>query len=90
MFLQVTVAEIQTTDISGAKGGAVESKMTKASSGVSFANSVLTFEKGEGSAIVLTGKSKGKVRNKVLVTSVVGGGLKYTIIGVAFFRKHLK
>ena len=30
-LVQVTVAEIQTTDLSGAKGGAVDSKMTKVS-----------------------------------------------------------
>lgn len=66
-LVQLTVGEIQTTDLSGAKGGAVDSKMIKANCGTTFPNTVLTFEKAEGSSIHLTGKSKGKVVRQSII-----------------------
>ncbi len=65
-LLAITVGEIQLADISALKQGK-ESKMTKASCGKSFPNMDLVFEKAEGSSIVLTGKSKGKVVRQSII-----------------------
>ncbi len=65
-LVAITIGEIQLADISSMKQGK-ESKMIKASSGLSFPNTDLTFEKGEGSSIVLTGKSKGKVVRQSII-----------------------
>ena len=48
---------------SGGAGG----KPVKASIGLSFPNTGMTFEKGEGSPIFLTGKSKGKVQRQSII-----------------------
>ncbi len=65
-LVAITIGEIQLVDISSMKQGK-ESKMIKASTGLSFPNTDLTFEKAEGSSIVLTGKSKGKVVRQSII-----------------------
>jgi vesicle-fusing ATPase len=65
-LVQVTVGELQTTDISNMKSGSA-SKMQKALCGLSFPNTAIIFEKGEGSTINLTGKAKGKVVRQSII-----------------------
>ena len=65
-LLQIVVSEIETSDLSAIQQGK-DSKMVKASCGMSFANTQITFEKGEGSSVFLTGKSKGKVQRQSII-----------------------
>lgn len=65
-LLQITVGEILTADLTAISSGDA-SKMKKSSCGLSFANTSITFEKGEGSSIHLIGKSKGKVQRQSII-----------------------
>ena len=65
-LLQIIVSEIETTDLNALKVGK-DTQMVKASSGLSFANSQITFEKAEGSSVFLTGKCKGKVQRQSII-----------------------
>ncbi len=65
-LLSVTVGDIQLADVSAMQQGK-DAKMTRAERGRSFPNTDLVFEKGEGSPIILTGKSKSKVVRQSII-----------------------
>ena len=62
-LLNIVVGDIQTTEIS--RGG--EAKLVKASCGLSFGNTSIIFEKGEGSSVFLTGQAKGKIQRQSII-----------------------
>lgn len=62
----ITIKEIEVTDLNSIKSGK-ESKPIKAQVGISLPNSSVIFEKGEGSSISLSGKSKGKVAHQSII-----------------------
>ena len=63
----MVVGDIEITDLSSMKQGVGEAKSVKASTGLSFPNTAIIFEKAEGSSINLTGKSKGKVVRQSII-----------------------
>jgi vesicle-fusing ATPase len=63
---QVTVTALEATDISGLRHGVV-GKPRPVSLGLIFANTVITFERAEGSPIMLTGKSKSKIIRQSII-----------------------
>lgn len=60
---KVIVGDLEITDLSRVGQGG-DAKNVKASVGLSFPNTSIIFEKGEGTSINLIGKSKGKVRRR--------------------------
>jgi len=65
-MLNVVIDDIEGSDVNAMKAGK-ESKAHKIKTGISLPNSSVIFEKGEGSPIFLTGKSKGKVQRQSII-----------------------
>jgi len=63
---QVVVKDIEVTDLNALQQGR-EAKPLKVGSGISLANTTIVFEKAEGSNIMLSGKSKGKVQRQSII-----------------------
>jgi vesicle-fusing ATPase len=72
------VADLEITDLSAMDQGKAEAKSVQANTGLSFPNTAIIFEKGEGSSINLTGKSKGKVVRQ----SIINPDWDFTKMGI--------
>jgi len=74
---QVIVGDLEITDLSRVGQGG-DAKNVKASVGLSFPNTSIIFEKGEGTSINLIGKSKGKVVRE----SIINPDWDFTKMGI--------
>ncbi len=65
-LLALTVESISTTDLNMVRQGK-PAKLKPATTGLSFPNTVLVFERAEGSSVLLSGKSKGKAAAQTII-----------------------
>ncbi|CAF1018753.1 unnamed protein product [Brachionus calyciflorus] len=82
-MLLVTVKSIESADLTAAIDGKA-SKHNKILSGQLLPNSVIIFERAEGSSLNLTGKSKGKVQAQ----SIINPDWDFTKIGIGGLDKE--